>query len=88
MGLSVEEYVFSQVKTVLPGNANKPISREMDLVMDLNADSLSIVSLIFSIDEQFDTGTDELGDLINECRTVGDLIDAAERLREKRHSFT
>jgi acyl carrier protein len=50
-------------------------------VTDLNADSMSLVSIIFSLDEKFGTGTDELGALVQQCRTVGDLVDVTERLR-------
>jgi acyl carrier protein len=51
-------------------------------VMDLNADSLSLVSLIFAIEEDFGVATTELGSLVTESRTLGDLVGAVERLRK------
>ena len=78
---SVETYVVTLIKTLLPGNGGRTITRDMDLVTDLNADSMSLVSIIFSLDEKFGTGTDELGALVQQCRTVGDLVDVTERLR-------
>ena len=44
---------------------------------------MAMVSLIFSIDEEFSVGTDQLGDIVLNCRTVGDLIAATERLRHE-----
>jgi acyl carrier protein len=80
---SVEAYVVTLIKTLLPGNAGRTITRDMDLVTDLNADSMSLVSIILSLDEKFGIGTDELGALVQECRTVGDLVDVTERLRSE-----
>ena len=77
----VEQQIFTLIKTRLPGNAARTVTRDQDLVMDLGADSLSLVSLIFALDEKFGIGTDELGALVQECRTVGDLVDVTERLR-------
>ncbi len=44
---------------------------------------MSIVSIVFSLDEEFGVGTDEMGTVVQESRTVGDLIDAVERLRKR-----
>ena len=75
-----ERFVIHLVKTVLPGNANRAVSREMDLVTDLGADSMSLVALIFSLDEKLGAGTEELGGQIQQCRTVGDVIAMTVRL--------
>jgi hypothetical protein len=45
---------------------------------------MAMVSLIFSIDEEFSIGADQLGDIVVDCRTVGDLIAATERLQHER----
>jgi acyl carrier protein len=47
--------------------------------MDLNADSLSLVSLIYAIEEEFHMQTSELGALVSDSRTLGDLVAAVER---------
>jgi acyl carrier protein len=80
---SVESHVFSLVKSILPGAAKRTITRDMDLIADLNADSLSLVSIVFALDEEFAIGTDELGPVVQESRTVGDLIEAIERLQSR-----
>jgi acyl carrier protein len=77
---SIESYVISLLSTSFPGRT-KPITRETDLVSDLDADSMAMVSLIFAIDEEFQVGTDQLGELVVNCRTVDDLISATERLK-------
>jgi acyl carrier protein len=81
---SVESYVMSLLHTSFPGRSAKPITRDTDLVTDLDADSMAMVSLIFAIDEEFAVGTDQLGELVVNCRTVGDLISATERLQHER----
>ena len=78
---SIEAYIISLLDASFPDRGNGAITRKTDLVADLDADSMAMVSLIFSIDEEFAVGTDQLGDLVLNCRTVGDLISAAERLQ-------
>ena len=85
---SLEEQIFVLLNNSFPQRSSGPITRETDLVRDLDADSMTMVSLIFSIDEQFQVGTDQLGDLITGCHTVGDLIAATERLRHERAPST
>lgn len=79
----MEQRIFSMVQNMLPGAANRTITREMDLLLDLNADSLSLVSLIFAIEEEFGLETAELGGLVTQIRTVGDLVDGIEKQRKK-----
>jgi acyl carrier protein len=79
---TVEQRVFSLAGKILPGAANRKLNRELDLVTDLNADSLSLVSLIYAMEEEFRMKTSELGALVTESRTLGDLVTAVERLRK------
>jgi acyl carrier protein len=74
----LEDHILSWLRTSFP-DANA-ITRDTDLVRDLDLDSMSMVSLIFSIDEAFHVGTDQIGDLVADCHTVGDLVGATERL--------
>ena len=76
--LNSEQRVFILARKILPGAASLPLSRDMDLLTDLNADSLSLVSLIFAIEEEFGMETSELGALVTESRTLGDLVAAIE----------
>jgi len=75
---TVEQRVFTLARKILPGAAQKDMSRDLDLVTDLNADSLSLVSLIYAIEEEFRMDTAELGSLVTESRTLGDLVDAVQ----------
>ena len=80
---SVESYVISLLSATFPGRS-QVITRDTDLVADLDADSMAMVTLIFAIDEEFGVGTDQLGELVVNCRTAGDLISATERLQRVR----
>lgn len=78
---SGEQRVFFLVKKILPGAAGRTITRDLDLLTDLNADSLSLVSLVFAMEEEFGLETSTLGSLVTESRTVGDLVTAVEAAR-------
>jgi acyl carrier protein len=80
----IETYVFGLIRSVLPGNAGRVLDPQMDLVTDLGADSMSLVSIIFSLDEKYGSGgTAELGEMVQDCRSLGDLIAVAKRLRDE-----
>lgn len=79
---SVENYVVDLIATSFP-EQRIAITRATDLVIDLDANSMTMVSLIFSINEKFGISTDRLGDILLNCRTVGDLISATERLQQE-----
>jgi len=81
---SVEDQIRSLLESIFPVRTCGAITRDTDLVRDLDADSMTMVSLIFSIDEKLHIGTDRLGDLVVNCHTVGDLVDATERLQHER----
>ena len=81
---SVEDHIFALLNDTFPDRSCRTITRDTEMVRDLDADSMTMVSLIFSIDERFHVGTDQLGDLIVSCHTVGDLIAATERLQQVR----
>ena len=79
--VSVENYVIGLLAANFPDRRCGSITHDTDLTADLDADSMTMVSLIFSISEKFGISTDHLGDLLVNCRTAGDLISATERLR-------
>jgi acyl carrier protein len=81
---SVEDHILSLLNDTFPDRSCRTITRNTDLTRDLGADSMTMVSLMFSIDEKFHVGTDQLGDLIVNCHTVGDLVTATERLQHER----
>ena len=79
---SVENYVVDLFAASFP-ERSAAITPDTDLVADLDADSMTMVSLIFSVSEKFGISTDHLGDILLNCRTVGDLISATERLQRE-----
>jgi acyl carrier protein len=81
---TVESYIVSLLNSSFSDRGCGTITRATDLIADLDADSMAMVSLVFSIDEKFAVGTDRLGDIVLNCRTVGDLIAATERLQHER----
>ena len=81
MGKSAEDKIFSLARQILPGAAGQTLTRDSDLQNDLNADSLSVVSLIFAIEEEFGIENTQLGSLVTESRTLGDLVEAVEKFK-------
>ncbi len=81
---NVETFIISLLNASFPSHGGGPITSDTDLVADLDVDSMAMVSLIFSIDQEFGVGSDQLGDLVLNCRTVGDLISATQRLQHER----
>jgi acyl carrier protein len=80
--ISVEDHILAWLGSSFPDAGL--IGPDTDLVGGLDLDSMAMVSLIFSIDEAFHIGTDQMGDLVANCRTVGEVIAAAERLVPER----
>lgn len=54
------------------------LSRETNFVDDLNADSLDVVELSMTIEDEFGLGEISEDDLKN-IKTIGDLVDYVER---------
>ena len=78
---STEQRIFTLARKILPGAAGVTLRRDMDMLIDLSVDSLSLVSLVFAIEEDFGFETSQLGSLVTESRTLGDLVDAVEKMR-------
>ena len=51
---------------------------EMDFVDDLNQDSIELVELIMSLEDEFGIEVDE--EKLEQVRTVGDVLDLVEEL--------
>ncbi|MCH5160624.1 MAG: acyl carrier protein [Clostridiales bacterium] len=54
------------------------ITRDTDFVKDLQADSLAVMELMFSLESQ--TGKEMGDDVMDKVKTVGDLVDYLENL--------
>ncbi len=69
--------IFEKIAAIIAdqfGVDEDTITRETSFEEDLGADSLDIVELTMSIEEEFDVGEIEEGDLEN-IRTVGSVVD-------------
>lgn len=67
--------IFEKVKTILAEQLEfdeEKITMESSLVDDLDADSLDVVDLIMSLEEEFDIEIPD--EEIEEIKTVGDLV--------------
>ncbi len=67
--------VFEKVKAILADQLEfdeDKITMESSLVDDLDADSLDVVDLIMSLEEEFDIEIPD--EEIEEIKTVGDLV--------------
>ena len=73
--------VFEKVRTILAEQLDvdeKKIAEDTDIVGELGADSLDVVELMMTLEQEFDLLiTDEK---VSEFRTVGDVVDYIESL--------
>ncbi len=67
--------VFEKIQSILCDQLDleeKKVSMESDIVEDLEADSLDVVDLVMSIEDEF--GLEVPDDQIEGFRTVGDVV--------------
>ncbi|HHU05856.1 MAG TPA: acyl carrier protein [Clostridiales bacterium] len=73
--------VFEKVRAILAEQLDideEKITEDTDIVEDLGADSLDVVELMMTLEQEFDLLiTDEK---VSEFRTVGDVVDYIESL--------
>lgn len=65
-----------QVIEIISNNLNiekDKVTRELDLVNDLQADSLDFITIVTELEDQFGFSFDD--SMIDSIKTVGDLID-------------
>lgn len=65
-----------QVIEIISNNLNiekEKVTRELDLVNDLQADSLDFITIVTELEDQFGFSFDD--SMIDSIKTVGDLID-------------
>ena len=71
--------VADKVKELIASQLNKPvedITEDKEVVKDLGADSLDVVEMIMSLEEEFNVSVPE-DDAMN-IKTVGDIINLIE----------
>jgi len=73
--------VFDRIKAVLAEQFDlepEKITRETDLMSDLGADSLDLVELIMTLEEEY--GINATDESVYEHKTVGEISDYIETL--------
>lgn len=55
------------------------LTEETDFVDDLNADSIELVELVMSIEDEFDVEVDD--EALEKLKTIGDVLDYIEDLQ-------
>ena len=55
------------------------LKAETNFVEDLNADSIELVELVMSIEDEFDVQIED--EVLSRMKTVGDVLDYVEELR-------
>ena len=64
--------IFEQVKKILCDLEEEQVNEDSEVIDDLGADSLDIVDLVMTLEEEFDT---EIPDEdIENLKTVGDIV--------------
>jgi len=73
--------VFEKIKEILAEQLDTPadsITRETDLMNELGADSLDLVELIMTLEEEY--GVSATDEAVYELKTVGEVVDFIEKL--------
>jgi len=73
--------IFEKIKAVLAEQLEvdpDTITRETDLMSDLGADSLDLVELIMTLEEEY--GVSAVDESVYENKTVGEIADYIETL--------
>lgn len=76
--------VLEKLKTILSEQFDvdeSEITMDTNIYEDLEADSLDLVDLLSSIEEEFDIETDTDDDIINSINTVGDIVNFISEIK-------
>ncbi|MGI6109878.1 MAG: acyl carrier protein [Eubacteriaceae bacterium] len=72
---------FDKVKQIIVDEldvAPEKVVREASLIGDLGADSLSVIEMVMSFEDEFDTQIPD--EELEKIKTVGDIVDALDKL--------
>lgn len=76
--------VLEKLKTILSEQFDvdeSEITMDTNIYEDLEADSLDLVDLLSSVEEEFDIETDADDDIINSINTVGDIVNFISEIK-------
>lgn len=73
----ISEFICAQIKKLVPSAG--PLSAETDITTDIVIDSLAIMNLVFTLEEEFDISI-PLGSL-TDIRTIGDFANLVKKLK-------
>lgn len=75
--MSIEERVISVVRENLENGKEIPITPGSELVKDLEIDSVSALTILFGLENEFSASLHE--SMFGSCKTVHDVIASLER---------
>ena len=76
--------MFDTIKQILVeqlGVSEDKVTREANIVEDLEADSLSVMQVIMELEDKFGLTVED--EEVNSLRTVGDIVDYCEKKTKK-----
>lgn len=78
-----DDLVFHRICTLLePLNHNSvKLTRDTDLVADLEVDSVSVLDIVMDIEDAYDISIPV--NTISETRTIGELVDAIHAIKQE-----
>ncbi len=78
-----DDLVFRKICSLLePLNQNNvKLTRETDLIADLEVDSVSVLDIVMDIEDNYDISIPV--NTISETRTIGELVDAIHAIKKE-----
>lgn len=78
-----DDLVFRKICSLIEPLNDKSVklSRETDMVADLEIDSVSVLDIIMDIEDNYDISIPV--NTISEIRTIGELVDAIHKIKKE-----
>lgn len=75
-----KDILITMILELAPGDSEKEINADTNIMEDLDYDSLAMVELLNGIEEKFGVDFTELADFLERFECVGDIWDGIELL--------
>lgn len=78
-----DDLVFHKIATLLEPLNNKAVklTRETDIIADLEIDSVSLLDVVMDIEDNYDISIPV--NTISEIKTIGELVDAIHQIKKE-----
>ena len=78
-----DDFVFQETKRILESvnNSTATVTRETNIVEDLNVDSLAVMDVVMELEDKFDISIPL--NVISDVRTVDELVGAIRKIKEE-----